>query len=102
MLRGDGIELGDAGAVGQLPKAEGIADDYELSGLRSRCDFPQELDELVLKLALGKSPVATDVEVTDEVVGRRRERGNVRDPASVLSRVSLPNSRYFRLFQVLL
>ena len=40
MLRGDGLELGDTRAVGQLPKAEGIADDNELGGLRSRCDFP--------------------------------------------------------------
>jgi hypothetical protein len=56
MLRGDGLELGDARAVGQLPEAEGIADDDELGGLRSRCDFPQELDELVLELTLGESP----------------------------------------------
>ena len=76
MLRGDGLELGDARAVGQLPKAEGIADDDELGGLRSRRDLPQELDELVLELALGESPVATDVEVTDEVVGRRHGKGH--------------------------
>ena len=56
MLRGDGLQFGDARAVGQLPKAEGIADDDQLSGLRSRYDFPQELDEFVLELALGESP----------------------------------------------
>jgi len=85
MLRGNGLELGDARAVGQLPEAEGIADDDELGRLRSRRDLPQELDELVLELALGKSPVTADVKVTDEVVGRRHGKGNLRGPASVLS-----------------
>jgi hypothetical protein len=40
MLRGDGLELGDTRAVSQLPETEGIADDDELGGLRSRRNFP--------------------------------------------------------------
>ena len=105
MLRGDGLELGDARAVGQLPEAEGIADDDELGGLRSRRDLPQELDELVLELALGESPVTADVEVTDEVIGRRHgtrtisgvsqdPRGRARS-SFLWIRVSLPNSPCF-------
>ena len=50
------IELGDARAVGQLPKAEGIADDDDLGGLRSCRNLPQQLDELVLELAAARPP----------------------------------------------
>jgi hypothetical protein len=68
--------LSSASASSAEQPSQSIADDDKLGGLRSRRDLPQELDELVLELALGKSPVATDVEVTDEVVGRRHGKGH--------------------------
>src|SRR5262245_52296160 len=74
MLLGDGRELRYAGAIGQLPEAERIADDDELGGLGAGGDLPQERNQLVLEVAAGESAVAADVEVADEVVGRRRRR----------------------------
>ena len=37
-------------------------------------DLREEGDELALEVAAGESPVASDVQVTDEVVGRRHRR----------------------------
>jgi hypothetical protein len=68
---GDPRELGGSLAIRQLPEAEGIADDDELGGRRARSDVREELDQLALEIASGESPVASDVEVTDEVIGRR-------------------------------
>jgi hypothetical protein len=61
----------DGLAIGQLPESEGIAHDDELGWLWPGGDLREEPDELTLEVAAGESSVASDVQVADEVVGRR-------------------------------
>jgi hypothetical protein len=65
-LGGDPLELRRSLAIGQLPEAEGIADDDELGGRRPRGDLREEVE-----IAAREPPVTADVQVADQVVGGR-------------------------------
>src|SRR4029077_14863366 len=71
---GDPLQLGWTLAIGQLPESEGVAHDDELGGLWPGGDVREEPGELTLEVAAGESAVASDVQVADEVVGRRHRR----------------------------